>query len=126
VEQGRVGEPLPVTASEWTAATAQVFAELAKLQLAGIDDLLARSEPVAIWVIVRLALAGGLGLIAVIASVVISITTARSILRQLQRLRDAAQQLAVDRLPRVVDQLRRGDEVDVDVEAPPLSFGTDE
>ena len=44
-------------------------------------------------------LAGGLGLLAVIASIVVSITTARALVRQLERLRDAALELADERLP---------------------------
>ena len=77
-------------------------------------------------VIVRLVLAAGLGLLAVIASIVVSITTARALLRQLERLRQAAWQLADERLPRVVERLGRGEEVDVAAEAPPLEFGNDE
>jgi signal transduction histidine kinase len=126
VDLGRTGAAVPLNAASWTRTVEEALGQFRAVELSSAEATLQRAKPAAIGVIVRLALAGGLGLIAVIASIVISITTARSILRQLQRLRDAAQQLAVDRLPRVVDQLRRGDEVDVDVEAPPLAFGTDE
>jgi signal transduction histidine kinase len=126
VEQGRVGEPLPVTASEWSAATEPVFEALLKLQQDGTQDLVDRSIPVAAWVLVRLALAGVLGLIAVIASIIISITTARALVRQLERLRNAARDLASYRLPRVVERLQHGERVDVEHEAPPLDFGRDE
>jgi signal transduction histidine kinase len=126
VNQGRGGEPVPVGADEWSAAVEPVFGELLKLQTAGTDDLVARSGTVAIWVIVRLALAGVLGLIAVIASIIISITTARNLVRQLERLRNAAHDLAAYRLPRVVERLQHGEKVDVHTEAPPLDFGRDE
>ncbi len=56
----------------------------------------------------------------------LSITTARALVAQLQRLRDAAHQLADERLPAVVERLQRGEKVDVAVEAPPLDFGSDE
>ena len=69
------------------------------LELAASDATVARATPAAIGVIVRLALAGGLGLIAVIASIVISITTARNLVRQLERLRNAARDLADARFP---------------------------
>ena len=72
------------------------------------------------------SLAGVLGLIAVIASIVISITTARALVRQLERLRNAALELAAYRLPRVVERLQHGEKVDVAAEAPPLDFGRDE
>jgi signal transduction histidine kinase len=85
-----------------------------------------RATPVAIWVVVRVLLAAGLGLLTVIASIIVAITTARALLRQLERLREAARHLANERLPGVVDRLSRGETVDVATEAPPLAFGTDE
>ena len=126
VEQGRVGEPLPLNASEWTAAAEPVYSELLELQTLGTDAVVERGKPVVVGVLVRLALAGVLGLIAVIASFVISITTARNLVRQLERLRNAARDLASYRLPRVVERLQHGERVDVEHEAPPLDFGRDE
>ncbi|MBQ1065278.1 MULTISPECIES: nitrate- and nitrite sensing domain-containing protein [Micromonospora] len=116
----------PVTAAAWQAAAEQAMADLRGVILAGGEDIVSRAMPVAIGVIVRLVLAAGLGLLAVIASVVVSITTARSLVRQLERLREAAFNLAHERLPSVVERLGRGDEVDVAREAPPLQFGDDE
>jgi signal transduction histidine kinase len=71
-------------------------------------------------------LLGVLGLAAVIASIIISVTTARQLVRQLERLRNAARDLASYRLPRVVERLQQGEQVDVKQEAPPLEFGSDE
>src|SRR5690606_24152320 len=85
-----------------------------------------QATPVAIGTLLRLVLLGVLGLAAVIASIVISITTARQLVRQLERLRNAARDLASYRLPRVVERLQHGEQVDVKQEAPPLEFGTDE
>ncbi|MFJ1537043.1 nitrate- and nitrite sensing domain-containing protein [Micromonospora chalcea] len=116
----------PVTAAAWQAAAEQAMADLRGVILAGGEDIVSRAMPVAIGVIVRLVLAAGLGLLAVIASVVVSITTARALVRQLERLREAAFHLAHERLPSVVERLGRGDEVDVAREAPPLQFGDDE
>ncbi|MGA4730305.1 nitrate- and nitrite sensing domain-containing protein [Micromonospora taraxaci] len=126
VTAGRPNAPLPVEADDWQAAIDPALKEQEAVVLAGGDALVQRATPVAVWVIIRLVLAAGLGLLAVIASVVVSITTARALLRQLGRLREAAWQLADERLPRVVDRLGRGEEVDVATEAPPLEFGTDE
>src|SRR2546423_2151333 len=115
-----------VDAATWDAVALPFVGQLRGLELTGGQRVVARVQPAAIGVIVRLGLAGGLGLLAVLASIVMSITTARSLIRQLQRLRDAAWELANVRLPGVVDRLRRGERVDVDSEAPPLSFGPDE
>ncbi|WUI56135.1 nitrate- and nitrite sensing domain-containing protein [Micromonospora zamorensis] len=126
VTGGRPNAAPPVEADDWQAAIDPALQEQEAVVLASGDSLLKRATPVAIWVVIRLVLAAGLGLLAVIASIVVSITTARALLRQLERLRQAAWQLADERLPRVVERLGRGEEVDVATEAPPLDFGNDE
>ncbi|WP_345357700.1 sensor histidine kinase [Actinoallomurus liliacearum] len=126
VEKGRTGARPPVSAAQWQTTVQPIMAQLEKLTLDAGNELVDRAEPVAIGVMVRLALAGGLGLIAVIASVVVSITTTRALLRQLEKLRNAALELADQRLPGVVERLGHGENVDVAAEAPPLVFGNDE
>jgi methyl-accepting chemotaxis protein len=126
VQQADPGAPPPISAGRWREAITPAIAEIRELELAAADRTLDRATPAAAGVIVRLLLAGGLGLIAVVAAVVISITTARSLVRQLERLRDAARELARHRLPRVVERLSAGETVDVAAEAPPLRFGNDE
>ncbi|XRQ06431.1 nitrate- and nitrite sensing domain-containing protein [Actinomadura welshii] len=119
------GKP-PVSAADWQAAVEPVMEGHDELVLAGGDRIVERAKPVAAGVIVRLVLAGGLGLLAVIASIILSITTARALVLQLERLRGAAWELAEKRLPGVVERLGHGEKVDVAVEAPPLQFGNDE
>jgi signal transduction histidine kinase len=126
IQAGRDAGQVPVTAPEWATATQRVEDSIEGLSLAGGDDVVGRATPVAALVILRLALAGGLGLLAVIASIIISITTARSLIRQLERLRAAANDLASVRLPRLVERLAHGERVDIEHEAPPLDFGRDE
>ncbi|WP_412543835.1 nitrate- and nitrite sensing domain-containing protein [Longispora sp. K20-0274] len=126
IEKGRVGAAPPVDTAGWKTATEQALSDLRALELEATKGTVERSKPAAMWVLIRLALAGGLGLIAVIASIVISITTARTLAAQLTRLREAAWELSTTRLPGVVERLRRGEEVDVSVEAPPLPSGEDE
>ncbi|GIJ77513.1 Histidine kinase-, DNA gyrase B-, and HSP90-like ATPase [Micromonospora phaseoli] len=117
---------VPFTAAEWAAATGPALIEIGDLVLAGGDDIVERATPVAIGVIVRLVLAAGLGLLAVIASVIVSVTTARALAQQLRQLRDSAWRFANERLPGVVERLDRGDRVDIAKETPPLPFGDDE
>ncbi|WP_214414250.1 sensor histidine kinase [Sphaerisporangium fuscum] len=111
--------------NSWRIAAETVIAQLDKLIEDSGDALVQRATPLAVGVVVRLALAGGLGLLAVIASIVLSITTARSLVRRLEELKNAALELAARRLPGVVERLGRGDEVDVAAEAPPLAVGDD-
>ncbi|WP_336205449.1 sensor histidine kinase [Nonomuraea sp. LPB2021202275-12-8] len=117
---------LPVDAAQWKDATERALADFNGFVLGAGDRLVDRATPVVIGVVVRLVLAGGLGLIAVIASIVLSITTARALLAQLQKLRDAAHELSDERLPGLVERIGRGEDVDIAVEAPPLRFGDDE
>ncbi|WKU07382.1 nitrate- and nitrite sensing domain-containing protein [Micromonospora sp. HUAS LYJ1] len=126
IQQARSGATLPLTAEEWQSTVGPAMQAQVDFGVTIGDALIDRATPVAVGVIVRLVLAAGLGLIAVVASIVVSISTARHLVRQLARLRDAALRLAHERLPGVVDRLGRGEDVDVAREAPPLDFGDDE
>ncbi|MEV4162238.1 sensor histidine kinase [Nonomuraea dietziae] len=116
----------PPGPEQWRSAVDPVMAGLDRTVHKGRDGLVERATPVAAGVITRLLLVGGLGLLAVIASIVLSVTTTRAVLAQLKKVREAARELSDERLPRVVERIGRGEEVDVAVEAPPLTFGDDE
>jgi signal transduction histidine kinase len=73
-----------------------------------------------------LIVVASLGLLLVIASVLFSLLMGRRLMRRLTSLRQAALELARDRLPRVMTRLRDGETVDVDAEAPPVEEGVDE
>lgn len=115
----------PVTAEQWRAVADPALSALSDAVFGGGDRMVKRAQPIAMGVVLRLLLAGGLGLIAVIASIVLAITTTKTILRQLENLRNAAKELADKRLPSVVERLGHGEQVDVSAEAPPLMFGDD-
>ena len=67
-----------------------------------------------------LYLAGGLGLVAVVASVFVMVRFARKLRAELTGLYHSAHQIANERLPQLVERLRRGEDVDVAAESPPL------
>ncbi|MEU8278651.1 nitrate- and nitrite sensing domain-containing protein [Microbispora bryophytorum] len=122
---GRLSPALPVPQDQWRSVVDTVLSQRQDaVEKAGVG-LVDRAASVAVGAIVRLALAGGLGLVAVIASIVLSVTTARALVRQLEKLREAALELANERLPGVVARLAQGEKVDVKAEAPPLDFGPD-
>jgi signal transduction histidine kinase len=73
-----------------------------------------------------LIVAASLALLAVIASIVFSLLMGRRLMRRLTGLRQAALELAHDRLPTVMARLRDGETVDVDAEAPPIEASVDE
>ena len=85
-----------------------------------------QAQPVANATFLRLYLVGGLGLLAIILSIIISVWIGRGLVRQLAGLRRSALELANKRLPSLVERLRAGQDVDVAAEAPPLESSADE
>ena len=74
-------------------------------------------------VITELILAAGLGLLAVIASIALSLVIGRGLIRQLRELRESALSLAHEKLPSVISRLRTGGQVDL-AEYAPSQFAT--
>ncbi|WP_433223574.1 nitrate- and nitrite sensing domain-containing protein [Dactylosporangium sp. CS-047395] len=111
---------------QWRAAFDPVNTALAKFR-SDVQKLNVRHASDAsdriVWQLVG---AGFVGLLAVAASVLLSVRIGRSVARRLDGLARAARDLAETRLPSVVARLRQGDQVDVAAEAPPLRLGVDE
>ncbi len=126
VARGGTQSDLGIAPATWRGAVEDLVAELRQVEGAGTDEALAHATPVAVGIIVRIVLGGVLGLLAVIASIYLAIRVSRSLMRQLHDLRLSALRLAEEQLPKVVERLRRGEDVDLDTEAPPLEFGGDE
>ncbi|MGJ6961984.1 nitrate- and nitrite sensing domain-containing protein [Streptosporangium sp. G11] len=126
IEDSNVVSAGVVDVARWSADSQIAQTKFTEAVLTAGSGVVERSGPVAVGVIVRLSLAGGLGLVAVIASVVLAITTARALVQQLEKLRAAAWELANERLPAVVERIGHGQVVDVAAEAPPLKFGDDQ
>lgn len=115
-----------VTAAAWQASQNAVQRGLRDFELSQADGLAERTIPVAVGILVRLGVAGVLGMAAVVASVLVALRVGRSLADRLSGVRTAALEMAEKRLPEVVARLRRGEDVDVAREAPPLEYGRDE
>jgi signal transduction histidine kinase len=122
----RAGRIPPVPPTAWSAAVLRYSGGLSAAATQTANDITASAQPVADSTFLRLFLAGGLGLLAVILSIFASIWIGRGLVRQLAELRSSALELATRRLPDVVQRLRAGQDVDVSAEAPPLETGSDE
>jgi len=71
-------------------------------------------------------LLSGLGLLAVVLSIIASLLVGRRLVRELSELRRSAEELADHRLPRMVDQLATGLDVDLDDDSPDVPVKTRE
>ncbi|MFI9525809.1 sensor histidine kinase [Micromonospora rosaria] len=125
VAAGRTGRP-PVDLADWRASHDAVQQLMRDFELTQSDAMADRSVPVAIGILLRLGGAGLLGLLAVVISALVALRVGRSLVQRLTTVRDAAQEMADRRLPDVLRRLRRGEDVDVAREAPPLEYGRDE
>ncbi|MEV0228618.1 nitrate- and nitrite sensing domain-containing protein [Nonomuraea sp. NPDC050786] len=111
----------PVDVELWRGVADAVQKEYREAVWRTGDKLLARMEPAGVGIVVRAAVAGALGLIAVVFSIFISIRVGRRLTRELGALRRTALDLAEIRLPSVVSKLRKGESVDIASEAPPIT-----
>ncbi|MEV6986656.1 nitrate- and nitrite sensing domain-containing protein [Sphaerisporangium sp. NPDC051017] len=123
INRARAGAPLPPSVKAWRPITDNLSAILDEVGLKSSRTMASRAQSVATGILVRIGLAGGLGLVAVIASIIISVRFGRRLVRDLGDLRDSARELADVRLPHVVARLRRGEEVDVEADAPDITGG---
>jgi hypothetical protein len=120
------GPPHGVTAQSWDRAAGHVLDELADLDDKAGDHYQDRVRPVATGVIVKAVIAGVLGLIALLASLVMSVRIGRGLIRDLRRLRLDAHEASGVRLPSVMRRLSGGEQVDIETEVPRLEYDKNE
>ncbi|MEU6993554.1 nitrate- and nitrite sensing domain-containing protein [Streptomyces sp. NPDC046465] len=118
--------PDVVTSSHWDETAGRVLKQLSERNIEATDRFQDRVEPAAVGVIVRVIAAGVLGLLALLVSLFLSVRIGRSLIRDLRRLRLEAHEASGVRLPGVLRRLAAGEQVDVETEAPRLTYGKDE
>ncbi|MBG0820164.1 nitrate- and nitrite sensing domain-containing protein [Planomonospora sp. ID91781] len=109
-----------VSGVDWRSVTDQLDAAFQIAVTRSSAALADKAGPAVTATYVRAGVAGALGLVAVIVSLVVSYRVGRGLTRELAGLRRAAVELAEVRLPDVMERLRRGERVDAVAEAPPL------
>ncbi len=123
LSQQRLGGALPPDVMRWQPTTDSLVGELDRARVPATEALNAHSAELATGILGRIAIAGGVGLIAVVATIIFSLRFGRRLVADLAGLRNAALELADERLPYVVDRLKKGEDVDVEHEAPPIDAG---
>ncbi|MEU1558136.1 nitrate- and nitrite sensing domain-containing protein [Streptomyces scabiei] len=130
VEQGVIasdpGRPSGVTAKAWDSAVEPVLSDLRDLSVEAGDRYQDRVSPLATTVILKAAVAGVLGLFALLVSLFMSVRIGRVLIRDLRRLRQEAHETAGVRLPSVMRRLAAGEQVDVETEVPHLEYDKNE
>ncbi|MFF1557354.1 nitrate- and nitrite sensing domain-containing protein [Streptomyces sp. NPDC058279] len=126
ISGGAAKPPRTLTATQWDEAAAKVLGDLAAMNTAAGDRYQDRVKPVAMNVLLQAAVAGVLGFIALIVSLVMSVRIGRDLIRDLSRLRKDAHEASGVRLPGVMRRLAAGELIDVETEAPRLEFEKDE
>jgi len=117
---------LPITLPQWQHLAGTLLQGDYNGGLAVANAILEADHRISHSAWVRVAVTGGIGLIGLLLTITVTILVARSIIRRLGGLERNALQLAEDQLPDVVGRLRRGENVDVNAEAPALRIGRDE
>jgi signal transduction histidine kinase len=115
--------PVPVRAAAFQATSKAIGAAIASSEPPTGELLAVKAAQLSDSLRTELYLAAGLGLLAVVASVFVAVRFGRRLRGELTGLFDSARQMADERLPRLVERLRRGDEVDVQAESPPPRGG---
>ncbi|MFE7513057.1 nitrate- and nitrite sensing domain-containing protein [Streptomyces sp. NPDC057540] len=126
IEEGPTDSPRAITAERWQDQAGPVLDDLARENTAAGDRYQDRVQPAAYSVLLKVGVAGVLGFLALIASVVISLRIGRELVRDLRRLQKEAQEVSGVRLPSVMRRLAAGEQVDVGTEVPHLRYGEDE
>ena len=124
IETNPDNKPIPVNAKAWDTVSGQYQQVMLATEAANGPRLAAASSAASNGLVTEAILAGGVGLLAVLGSVFLLIWFGRKITGDLSVLHTSVREMAEERLPRVVDRLRRGEDVDVLAESPPPDQGS--
>jgi signal transduction histidine kinase len=113
------GGPIPVDPKAWQSVSGQYLQVMLATQTANAGRFQAQSGNSSTSLLTQAILAGGVGLLAVIVSVFLLVWLGRKFTGDMTKLNDSVREMAEERLPRVVERLRRGEDVNVAAESPP-------
>ena len=111
--------PIPVNAKTWDSTSDALLGAMLKNEASDATQLAAISGSASSRLFTEAIVAGGVGLLAVLVSVFMLIWFGRKVTGDLTGLYTSVRGMAEERLPRVVERLRRGEDVDVLAESPP-------
>ncbi len=118
--------PLPVSAADWQDAMAKVNAQLLDMYSEHHRYAEGFAADTGRKTFVNSLIGGGIVLILTIIATLVAIRLSNRVVKRMKRLRAETLELADVRLPRMVNRLRGGEQIDIDREVPSLDYGADE
>ncbi|MGP3751084.1 Signal transduction histidine kinase [Streptomyces sp. LamerLS-316] len=126
IATGPITEAGAIDSERWEEVAPPVLEHLANDGTEMSNRFQDRAEPAGYRVLIQAGVAGVLGFVALLVSVFVSVRVGRELVRDLSRLRKDAHEVSGVRLPSVMRRLAAGEQVDVETEAPHLSYERDE
>ncbi|MFD6188451.1 nitrate- and nitrite sensing domain-containing protein [Streptomyces sp. NPDC060275] len=128
LDSGSPGRPAEATASRtaWDGAHARVRDGMRAIERDAGRSVADRADPFTRGVLTPAGAAVLFGLLAVVASLVISVRIGRGLVVELVSLRNSALEIARHKLPEAMRRLRAGDPIDIRTEAPAQPPAEDE
>ncbi|GGT47442.1 histidine kinase [Streptomyces purpureus] len=126
ITAGPTKDPRTTDLARWEEMTDPILEDLAAENTKAGDRYQERVEPAAYSVLLKAGVAGVLGFLALLVSVIVSVRIGRDLVRDLRRLRKEAHEVSGVRLPSVMRRLAAGEHVDIETEAPHLEYTKDE
>ncbi|MFG2594061.1 nitrate- and nitrite sensing domain-containing protein [Streptomyces sp. NPDC048438] len=126
IAAGPITKPGTIDSARWEEVAPPVLEHLANDGTEMSNRFQDRAEPAGYRVLIQAGVAGVLGFVALLVSVFVSVRVGRELVRDLSRLRKDAHEVSGVRLPSVMRRLAAGEQVDVETEAPHLSYERDE
>ncbi len=117
---------LPVTQQQWERLAGGLLDAYYQGGIKDAQAQLTANRQIASSARDRMLVTIGIALLGFLLTIAVTTVVARTIVRRLRGLETTALTLAENQLPDVVTRLRRGEDVDVAAEAPPLRVGGDE
>ncbi|MCX5395765.1 nitrate- and nitrite sensing domain-containing protein [Streptomyces sp. NBC_00102] len=123
---GEARDRAGIDSARWQQAAPPVLDRLANDYTEMTNRFQDRAEPAGYRVLALAGVSGVLGFLALLVSVFVSVRIGRELVRDLSRLRKEAHEASGVRLPGVMRRLAAGERIDVETEAPHLSYEPDE
>lgn len=113
-----------VDAGKWEKATQAAVTAFGDLEPGSTGGATRGGEHPVTGFILRLALVVGLGLLVIVASIIIAVRIARTVIGDIRGMTAGVYDFAHRRLPMIADKLRRDEKVESDVDMPTYNFTT--